>query len=138
MIGVDTNPANVDPVNSGRAPVIEDDPAELMARGVEEGRLRGTTDCGDAIEGSDLAFVCVGTPSQTNAFGPDRLRQVCQDIGAELGRVSHFFTVDVRSTILPRTTRRLWSPSWRRPPAGGCARASASASTPSSCGRKRA
>ena len=43
VVGVDANPVKVDLLNAARAPVIEDRLAELIAAGVQNGRLRATS-----------------------------------------------------------------------------------------------
>jgi GDP-mannose 6-dehydrogenase len=111
VVGVDANPLKVDLLNAARAPVIEDRLAELTAAGVQCGRLRATTSCEEAIGATDLAFVCVGTPSQANgSLDLTHLRRVSQEIGDALRQREGFFVVVVRSTILPGTMRALVLP----------------------------
>src|SRR5687767_11036243 len=66
VVGVDVNPLKVDLVRSGRAPVVEERIGELTEEVVREGRLRATTDVTEAVLGSDVSLVCVGTPSAPN------------------------------------------------------------------------
>src|ERR1700730_5506387 len=66
VVGVDPLPTKVDLINRGQSPIIEADVGEIIAATVEAGRLRATTDPGQAIGETDLSFVCVGTPSQAN------------------------------------------------------------------------
>jgi GDP-mannose 6-dehydrogenase len=111
VVGVDSNPVKVDLLNAGRAPVIEERLAELTAAGVQHGRLRATTSCEEAIQATDLAFVCVGTPSQANGnLDLAHLRRVSQEIGDALRHHEGFFVVVVRSTVLPGTMRELVLP----------------------------
>src|SRR4051795_1415419 len=106
VVGVDVNPVKVDLVNSGRTPVIEEGVAELLGDAVAAGRLRATVDCKDAIESTDLAFVCVGTPSSANgSLDLTHLRRVCEEIGEALQARTGRYVVVVRSTVLPGTTR---------------------------------
>jgi GDP-mannose 6-dehydrogenase len=111
VVGVDANPVKVDLLNAARTPVIEDRLAELIAAGVQSGRLRATTSCEEAIRATELAFVCVGTPSQANGnLDLGHLRRVSQEIGGALRHHAGFFVVVVRSTILPGTMRELVLP----------------------------
>ncbi|HZQ27530.1 MAG TPA: nucleotide sugar dehydrogenase [Acidimicrobiales bacterium] len=106
VVGVDPNPVKVDMVNRGDAPVIEADLPELMASAVEVGRLGATTSCADAVAATDMAFVCVGTPSQANGnLDFTYLRRVSSEIGEVLRDLDRFFVVVVRSTVLPGTIR---------------------------------
>src|SRR5215207_1172416 len=111
VVGVDANPVKVDLLNAAHAPVIEDRLAELIAAGVQSGRLRATTSCEEAIGATELAFVCVGTPSQANGnLDLGHLRRVSQEIGGALRHHEGFFVVVVRSTVLPGTMRELVLP----------------------------
>jgi len=115
VVGVDTNPVKVDLLNQGRAPVIEAGLAELIADCVRDGRLRATTDCDEAVVGTDLGFVCVGTPSNSNgSLDLTYLRRVAEDIGQALRRHQTPFVVVVRSTVLPGTTRQVILPDLER------------------------
>ena len=66
VIGVDTNALKVQIINDGRSPVVEPGVEDLIGRGVQEKRLRATTDATDAVHDSDLSLVCVGTPGRPN------------------------------------------------------------------------
>jgi len=111
VVGVDPNTAKVELINSGRAPVVEAELAELTRRAVAEKRLRATTDPLSAVLETDITFVCVPTPSQTNGNLDFRyLERVCTEIGAALREKSAFHVVVVRSTILPGTLKGLAIP----------------------------
>jgi GDP-mannose 6-dehydrogenase len=111
VVGVDTNPVKTDLLNQGRAPVIEAGLGELIEQGVRAGRLRATTDGEEAVAATDLAFVCVGTPSRGNgSLDLTYLRRVADDIGQAIRRRRSPVTVVVRSTVLPGTTRQVLMP----------------------------
>jgi GDP-mannose 6-dehydrogenase len=115
VVGVDTNPVKTDLLNQGRAPVIEAGLGELIEQGVRAGRLRATTDGEEAVAATDLAFVCVGTPSRGNgSLDLTYLRRVADDIGQAIRRRRSPITVVVRSTMLPGTTRQLLLPDLER------------------------
>jgi len=115
VVGVDVNAEKVEMVNEGRSPIIEAGLTEILARAVTEGRLRATTDVGDAIHGSDVSLLCVGTPSRkTGGLDLSYLTRVCEQIGAELGRKSSYHVVVVRSTVLPGTTHEVVIPALER------------------------
>jgi GDP-mannose 6-dehydrogenase len=106
VIGVDPEPAKVDLINAGRSPIIEKDLGEIIAEQVAAGRLRATTALEDAVRHTDLAFVCVGTPSQPNG-GIDLkfIRRVCEQIGRTLATHPGAPVIVMRSTMLPGTMR---------------------------------
>jgi GDP-mannose 6-dehydrogenase len=106
VIGVDPERAKVDLINAGRAPIIEKDLDTIMAEQVAAGRLRATTELGDAVRHTDLALVCVGTPSMPNGGIDLRyIRRVCEQIGKAIASHPGAPVVVMRSTMLPGTMR---------------------------------
>ena len=73
VIGVDVSPEKVAMVNEGRTPVVEERIGDLIAEQVAEGRLWATTDAAEAVAATDLALVCVGTPSAPERRPADHL-----------------------------------------------------------------
>jgi len=111
VIGVDPNRLKVDLINAGRSPIIEKDLGEILARGVEAGRLGASTDAEPALRYADVAFVCVGTPSQPNgALDLQYVRRVCEQIGAVFRHHPGAPVVVVRSTMLPGSMREVVIP----------------------------
>jgi len=111
VTGVDPQPVKVDLLNRGRSPVVEEGLTELVGTSVAAGRLRATVACPEAVRGTELGFVCVGTPSQTNgSLDLTYLRRVGEDIGAALRERDGFFVVVLRSTVLPGTTQEVLVP----------------------------
>ena len=105
VIGVDTNPAKVDAIASGRTPVLEPGLQELVERLHAEGRLHATADAAQAVAASDVSIICVGTPSAPNgSLSLDAIERVVDGDrrGTACRGTSH--TVVVRSTVLPGTT----------------------------------
>ncbi len=115
VIGVDPNRIKVDLLNQGRSPVMEEGVPERISNAVAAGRLSATTSADDAIKATDLGFVCVGTPSQTNGkLDLMHLREVAKQIGEALQEREDFFVLVIRSTILPGTTRNVVIPALER------------------------
>ncbi len=111
VTGVEPNKTKVDLINSGRSPIVEQDVDELIARTVKEGNYRATEDWKAAIASTDLAFVCVGTPSRSNGSIDLRyVRRVCEQIGQALRDRKDFFTVVIRSTIIPGSVEDILIP----------------------------
>ena len=111
VIGVDPVRTKVDLINAGQSPIIEADIGEIIASTVKSGRLRATEDQNQAIRDTELSFVCVGTPSQTNGNLDLRyIRRVCELIGQALRNKSSRHTVVIRSTILPGTMHQIVIP----------------------------
>src|SRR5580704_701445 len=111
VIGVDPVPTKVDLINAGNSPIIEEEIGEMIASNVKAGRLRATCDQDEAIRDTDLSFVCVGTPSQSNGnLDLSYIRRVCEEIGKSLRKKSTHHTVVIRSTILPGTMKGIVVP----------------------------
>jgi len=106
VIGVDRARTKVELINSGQSPIIETEIGEIIASAVGDGRLRATEDTVRAVNGTELSFVCVGTPSQVNGnLDLSYIRRVCEEIGMALKDKAARHTVVIRSTILPGTMR---------------------------------
>ena len=106
VIGVDVNPQKVEMIADGRTPIIEPGLAALVQSGVQEGRLTATESAADAVAATDLALICVSTPSRPNGDLNDTyLAKVAMEIGDCLRERDRRYTVVVRSTALPGTMR---------------------------------
>jgi GDP-mannose 6-dehydrogenase len=111
VIGVDVNTMKVESLNRGESPLIEPGLGELIHKNVNAGRLKATQDTEWAVLNSDLSFICVGTPSNTNgSLNTDYVTRVCEDIGSGLAKKNAFHIVVVRSTLLPGTTEEMLQP----------------------------
>ncbi|MBL4852248.1 MAG: UDP-glucose/GDP-mannose dehydrogenase family protein [Gammaproteobacteria bacterium] len=104
VIGVDPYQPKVDLINSGQTPVIEDEIGAIVSNAVKSGSLRATTDVQNAVNNSEMSFICVGTPSLLNG-GLDLkyVRNVCEQIGEAIRQKDGFHVVVARSTMLPGT-----------------------------------
>jgi GDP-mannose 6-dehydrogenase len=111
VIGVDVNDQKVQMVNRGESPIVEAGLGELLSKVVSHGRLRATTSTDEAIRRSDIALICVGTPSQRNGqLDVEGIVTVARTIGASLrGRLDPFSVV-LRSTVLPGTMESVLVP----------------------------
>ncbi|MEO8560547.1 MAG: nucleotide sugar dehydrogenase [bacterium] len=104
VVGVDVSTAKVDMINSGKSTILEVGISELVAEMVSAGRLRATTDVGDAVRSSTVSLICVGTPSRPNgSLDLQYIERVCTEIGTTLRDVDRWHTVVIRSTVLPGT-----------------------------------
>lgn len=111
VVGVDSNAAKVDSLESGRSPIIEKALDELISSARKESRLRATTDTASAILQSEISLICVGTPSQANGkLDLTHIKNVCREIGQVLRQDNNFRWVVLRSTVLPGTTENIVVP----------------------------
>ena len=105
VVGVDVNPEKTAMINAGKSPIVEPGLAELIADVVEQRLLRASVSADWAIKHSDVAMVCVGTPSGPNGrIDTVAIERVAEDIGRALERRDQLFTIVLRSTVLPGTT----------------------------------
>jgi GDP-mannose 6-dehydrogenase len=111
VLGVDPIPTKVDLINRGQSPIVEKDVGEIIASTSKAGQLRATSDTSEAIRETELSFVCVGTPSQTNGnLDLQFVRRVCEQIGEALKTKNERHTIVIRSTILPGTMDKVVIP----------------------------
>src|SRR5690606_41258098 len=86
--GVDLNPDKVRMVNSGRSPIVEPGLDAMLGKVVKSGGLQATTSCEEAINNSDIAFLCVGTPGNEHGqLQLDAMQRVCEEIGLALSEI---------------------------------------------------
>jgi GDP-mannose 6-dehydrogenase len=107
VIGVDTNQHKVDSINRGISPIVEPEVDQLLTHACSSGRLTATTDVQQAIAGSDISLLCVGTPSHANgSLNLDYIFRVSEQIGTALRTKNGFHAIVIRSTVLPGTVRK--------------------------------
>jgi GDP-mannose 6-dehydrogenase len=113
VTGVDLSHEKVDMINRGQSPIVEPGLGSLLAEVVGAGRLRATSSCADAVDASDIALICVGTPSRPNGqLDTEALVRVAGEIGGALRARPNRFVVVIRSTMLPGTTESVVMPAF--------------------------
>ena len=111
VIGVDITPEKVVMVNDAVPPVVEPGLAEVLAEVVWDKRLRAIASTEIAVRETELALICVGTPSRSNGrLDISAVDRIAREIGAALASRSDPFTVVLRSTVLPGTTEQVFIP----------------------------
>jgi UDPglucose 6-dehydrogenase len=106
VVGLDIDADRVERLNRGDSPIYEAGLPEMLARNLAAGCLRFTTDYAEAVPGSELVFLCTGTPSLSD--GEADLRQVraaAASIGAHL--LPGTATVIVNKSTMPVGTAEL-------------------------------
>ncbi len=100
VVGLDLDAAKVACINRGAAPVTEPD----LQRLIDECRLRlsATQDWSEAVMRTDLTFIIVPTPSESDGgFTSRYVVAACREIGAALRHKGGFHLVVVCSTVMP-------------------------------------
>jgi UDPglucose 6-dehydrogenase len=100
VTGVDIDQASVDSLNKYIAPVVEPDLQDLISK--RKGRLNAITDTAKAIEQSNVSFVIVPTPSDSEGrFSMKYVLSAAESIGRGLNNRSKYHVVVMTSTIMP-------------------------------------
>ena len=111
LIGVDVDPHKLDLIRSGRAPILEEGIQELTSQVVARGRVTVTDDPQQAIAGTEVSFVCVGTPASSNGSQDlSAIRRLAEQIGAALVTKGSHHLVVIRSTVRPGTVEQIIKP----------------------------
>jgi GDP-mannose 6-dehydrogenase len=105
MVGVDISFDKVRAIKEGRAPNVEAGLGELLAEGVENGRVYATQNLIAAVLETDVTFMSVGTPTAPDG-GCDftYVRQASRSIGQALALKSGRHIVVLRCSVPPGTT----------------------------------
>lgn len=104
VIGVDINKRKVDAINKGRSPIIEKGLNEIVSSAVKNKLFSASISAKEAVLKTDIGMVCVGTPSaESGAIDIEHLKKVVREIGEALNGLARFYTVVIRSTVLPGT-----------------------------------
>lgn len=104
VTGVDIDDTKLQLIRDGKSPIIEAGILELMNDVVASGRVNVTNSAAEAIESTELSFVCVGTPSLAN--GDQNLGamiRLSEQIGEALKSKAGRHTIVIRSTVQPGT-----------------------------------
>src|SRR5689334_5195224 len=64
VVCVDKDAGKIERLLAGKMPIYEPGLEDLVARNVQAGRLRFTTDLKEGVTGADAVFIAVGTPSR--------------------------------------------------------------------------
>ncbi|MFC4487676.1 UDP-glucose dehydrogenase family protein [Tepidiphilus baoligensis] len=102
---VDVDAAKIEGLKAGKLPIYEPGLDEIVVRNYREGRLRFTTDLGEAMAECDVLFIAVGTPPlEDGSADLQHVLTVARDIGRRLTRYS--VIVD-KSTVPVGTAERV-------------------------------
>ena len=105
VIGMDEDAGKIASLRAGVVPFVEPGLPELVADGVDAGRIRFTSDPDEALDGVAVVFICVGTPRR--ADGAPNLSFV-QAVAATVARhAAGPLVVAEKSTVPVRTGERI-------------------------------
>jgi GDP-mannose 6-dehydrogenase len=111
VIGVDVDETKLQLIAAGRTPVVEEGMVELMQQAAASGRVSVTTEAEEAVLGSEVSLVCVGTPSAANGSQDQAaILRLAQQLGRALRRKGDPHVVVFRSTLVPGTVEESLRP----------------------------
>ena len=97
VIALDINEERIDGLKKGEMPIYEPGLEELVVRNVRAGRLTFTTSYEDALQGTEFAFIAVGTPSGVD--GEADLRHVAASARSIAENMDDYLIVVNKSTV---------------------------------------
>jgi GDP-mannose 6-dehydrogenase len=113
VIGIDRDAHKVESVLAGHAPFYEPGLQELVRAAIDQDFLTATTSAEEGIRHADVAFICVGTPSERNGnLGLSQLRRVIEEIAQYVPSRKKPLVVAIRSTVFPGTCEEVVLPAF--------------------------
>lgn len=111
VIGVDVDQNKLDMISSGNTPVVEEGMIELMQQVVASGLVSVNQDVLEALNGSEMSMICVGTPSAVNGSQDlSAMLRLARQLGAAMREKTAPHVFVFRSTLVPGTVEDLLRP----------------------------
>ena len=105
VICVDIDKEKVEKINIGIAPIYEKDLDEMLKN--NKANIKATTSYKEAIENSDITFICVGTPSEEDGdINLKYIDKATEEIAVQIKNKSKYHSIVVKSTVVPGTTEK--------------------------------
>jgi len=102
VTGVDKNESFIKAFNQKRAPIFEPGLEKMLKK--YGNRIHATADYNEAVLNSDITFIVVPTPSESDGgFTLRYVRQAIKKIGLALLKKGSYHTVVITSTVLPHS-----------------------------------
>jgi UDPglucose 6-dehydrogenase len=99
----------LDVISSGKSPIFEPSLDDLLRKNLE--RIKTTTDISEAVQTTQLTFICVGTPSKEDgSIDLSQVDTVSHAIGRAIRSDDAYHIFVMKSTVLPGTTETLVVP----------------------------
>ena len=102
---VGRTPEKINKLKKGIAPFYEPGLAELVKRNVDADRLKFTLDYKEAVEPSEIIFICVGTPPKEN--GEADLSSVFSAAESIAKSIVGYKVIVTKSTVPPGTNKKV-------------------------------
>lgn len=110
VIGVDIDQEKVKQLNSGKPTFFEQNLQERLKEGLNK-ELEFSTDILNSVKNSDIIFICVGTPSNTDGtINLDFVKEAIEQVGRSIKDSKKEAIIVVKSTVVPTTTNKIIKP----------------------------
>ncbi len=110
VICVDVDRSKIDKINAGIPPIYEEGLPELLKKHAGK-RLSATSDYDSAVMNSDVSFICVGTPSDSDGnIDLSIIKAASTSLGDSLRAKKGYHVIVVKSTVVPETTEKVVLP----------------------------
>ncbi len=105
VVCVDIDAQKIEKLKNGIIPIYEPGLEELVERNYKNGRLKFTTDLGEAIQGSEVVFIAVGTPpGEDGSADLSYVLGVAKEVGEKM---SDYLVVATKSTVPVGTGKKV-------------------------------
>jgi UDPglucose 6-dehydrogenase len=102
---VDVDQVKIDNLKKGIIPIYEPGLEKMITKNIEEGRLQFTTNLSDALKGSDVVFISIGTPPDEDGSADLMyVLQVARDCGKHM---TDYTLVVTKSTVPVGTSKKV-------------------------------
>jgi UDPglucose 6-dehydrogenase/GDP-mannose 6-dehydrogenase len=100
----DVDAARVARIQAGESPIHEPGLTERLRQALRAGRFRATAKLEEALAGSRVSLIAVGTPARDGRIDLSQVEAAAARIGELLPRLRPDHVVAVKSTVVPGTT----------------------------------
>ena len=106
VVCVDRDSTKIGALQAGEIPIYEPGLEQVMARNMNDGRLRFTSELAGAVDGADAVFIAVGTPARRGSGHADlsHVMAASREIAEAL---TGYAVVVTKSTVPVGTNRRV-------------------------------
>ncbi|MBN1756562.1 UDP-glucose/GDP-mannose dehydrogenase family protein [bacterium] len=98
VIGVDNDKRKIEQLKRGIVPFYEPGIDELLSKNLKSGTLSFTENLVNAVQDSDIVFIAVGTPSQSD--GSPNMEYV-KEVAAQIGKAINGYKIVVNKSTAP-------------------------------------
>jgi len=108
---VGRNEKKIEKLREGRPIIYEEGLEEMLKEVLKSGRFAPSTGLRNAVQNSEVIFICVGTPSRDDgSIDLSQIERASEQIGGALRAASNYQVVVMKSTVVPGTTEELVLP----------------------------